>query len=578
MDGRRRQHRDHGDDHEDDHHHHHYYHHHPRRRHGGGGAPQYDSTLLADAGILDQFASLPDTPGIASLLQRTDHLLACLSPTPDAHRRRMAVFDFTRSVIADCFGPAAKTVLIGSCALKTYLPDADIDMSVFVPRTPGTAADPVAALTAHICTVMQRQQAERAAAAVASTSSPAAAARGHRPRHRWRHSGEEAPLQFHSVTCISADTCVIKCQVDNVSVDITFGQENAVASLELFERFDAAYIGRDHILKKSILLLKAWFIYDAAQAAGDDSDSSSNISSSASSSSSSSSSNSNSSSDGHRTHHGGGGRSGTAGTGAAPHHNSGGRGHRGHQLGYSGGGGGPPIYGGGGPPIYGGGGPIYGGGGPPIYGAKDGGLCTYALNTMVTCLLNTHDVRHPLQAFILFFKVFADFDWDRFYVTLFGFVPLRSKDPMQFLGGGGGGGTPNNNHNNNNDDNNRMHSTAVPLGVVGAGGGGGGGAPLFPALKMSVQQVACFPDRAIRSINIQDPLMAANNLGRSVSSATARRFRGALSRGRHNLCVALSRSVNFADIPSMIQVRAARCCCLLVGSTHAGTRWVVVLQ
>jgi len=115
-------------------------------------------------------------------------------------------------------------------------------------------------------------------------------------------------------------------------VDITFGQENAVASLELFERFDASYIGQNHILKKSILLLKAWFLHDAGRAAGDN-------------------------------------RQGNVVTN--------GRGRGGHA---------------------------------PIYGAKDGGLCTYALNTMVTCLLNTHDIRHPLQAFILFFKARCTID------------------------------------------------------------------------------------------------------------------------------------------------------------------------
>lgn len=259
-------------------------------------------------------------------------LLDWLSPSPEAHRRRMAVFQFIRSVVSDCFGPGAKTVLIGSCALKTYLPDADIDMSVFVPRTSNQAADPVASLTAHICKAMQKQQAAR----VASRLSSATPKKRH---HRHGDPRRQPPLHFHSVTCISADTCVIKCIVDNMSVDITFGQENAVASLELFERFDASYIGQNHILKKSILLLKAWLLHDATRAAGEDATS---------------------------TEHSSAARSASGSRGRGP--------------------------------------PRRHGRPPPIYGAKDGGLCTYALNTMVTCLLNTHDVRHPFQAFILFFK------------------------------------------------------------------------------------------------------------------------------------------------------------------------------
>ena len=317
-------------------------------------------------------------------------LLAWLSPNTEAHARRTAIFQYTRSVVQDCFGSEAKTVLIGSCALKTYLPDADIDMSVFVPKTCDGATDPVASLTAHICTVMQKQQAERAAAATAAAATDSADGKK-RCRSRSCRRDDQCtlgaqPLQFHSVTCISAETCVIKCIVDNTSVDITFGQENAVASLELFERFDASFIAQDHILKKSILLLKAWFCHDAWRAASDLHHSQGNSPARVGSAS------------------GGVGGHGaidnTAG-GAIRHFSSSDRMRR-HAL---------------------------------IYGAKDGGLCTYALNTMVTCLLNTHDVKHPLQAFILFFKVFADFDWNKFYVTLFGFVPLGSRSPMDFLGG-----------------------------------------------------------------------------------------------------------------------------------------------
>jgi hypothetical protein len=86
-------------------------------------------------------------------------------------------------------------------------------------------------------------------------------------------------------------------------------------------------------------------------------------------------------------------------------------------------------------------------------------------------------------------QVFADFDWDGYYVTLFGFVPLRALHPMHFLGAAASSSSP----------------------------GGPAGAPhLGQTLKMGVQQVECFPDRAIRSINIQDPLLATNNLGGSV--------------------------------------------------------------
>ena len=63
---------------------HHHRHHQPsgRREHRGRGrdpsslssSSQFDKLLVADAGILDQFASLPSTQGVASLVQRTDQV------------------------------------------------------------------------------------------------------------------------------------------------------------------------------------------------------------------------------------------------------------------------------------------------------------------------------------------------------------------------------------------------------------------------------------------------------------------------------------------------------------------------
>jgi len=108
---------------------------------------------------------------------------------------------------------------------------------------------------------------------------------------------------------------------------------------------------------------------------------------------------------------------------------------------------------------------------------------------------------------ILCCKVFGDFDWDRFYVTLFGFAPLRSRNPMQYLGDSPHKASP---------------GQTLKLGVQQVD---------YSNLQLTTSvygintwnflpQVECFPDRAIRSINIQDPLSASNNLGLCVFAFT----------------------------------------------------------
>ncbi|CAN1858328.1 hypothetical protein LINPERHAP1_LOCUS42836 [Linum perenne] len=113
----------------------------------------------------------------------------------------------------------------GSVSLKTYLPDGDVDLTVL--SHPHIEEE----LAMGICDILQGHE--------------------HDPKF---------PVQ--NVQYIEAQVKIIKCSVNDISVDISFNQMAGLAALCFLERVDLI-IGKDHLFKKSIILIKAWCYYES---------------------------------------------------------------------------------------------------------------------------------------------------------------------------------------------------------------------------------------------------------------------------------------------------------------------------
>ncbi|KAK9864886.1 hypothetical protein WJX84_005975 [Apatococcus fuscideae] len=152
-----------------------------------------------------------------------------------------------------------------------------------------------------------------------------------------------------------------------------------------------------------------------------------------------------------------------------------------------------------------------------LLGAPHGLISTYALETMVLYIFNAYhaSLSTPLQVLRKFLSVFSDFDWDRQCLCLSGPVPLSSlpehlteepagnlKEPL-FLPG---------------DFLDHMHRRYNPAGSTEPSK-----APPAPR---------SFPPK---HLNIMDPLLPTNNLGRSVNQASAKRIRLAFRNGASTL-------------------------------------------
>jgi hypothetical protein len=176
-----------------------------------------------------------------------------------------------------------------------------------------------------------------------------------------------------------------------------------------------------------------------------------------------------------------------------------------------------------------------------ILGAHHGLVSSYALEVMVLHLFVAHGagLGTPLEALRRFLAVYAAWDWDAHALSALGPVPLASfPRPYVDRAASGGGGS----------------------------GGGGAAAPLAAGLRAAVAEYGVHPDAAaaaldallapagapgappappvalpLKHLNIMDPLLPANNLGRSVSRASLARVRRALAYGSAALEALLAR-------------------------------------
>lgn len=155
----------------------------------------------------------------------TQGIIAKVQPTVVSEERRKAVIDYVQRVIRSNLG--CEVYPFGSVPLKTYLPDGDIDLTAF------GALNVEEALAGEVCTVLEREEKNGAAQFVVK-----------------------------DVQLIRAEVKLVKCLVQNIVVDISFNQLGGLCTLCFLEQVDRL-IGKNHLFKRSILLIKAWCYYES---------------------------------------------------------------------------------------------------------------------------------------------------------------------------------------------------------------------------------------------------------------------------------------------------------------------------
>eukprot|EP00798_Chlamydomonas_sp_ICE-L_P021661 gene21661-28678_t len=164
-----------------------------------------------------------------SLQQRMEQLVHRLQPATHSENRRTSVSNFVSDVISKCFAPVqVKAFMFGSVPLRTYLPDGDIDLSIFT--TDSSFKD----------TWAMRLQS----------------------RLEEEQRNYNSSFRIGDIHVINAEVKLLKCLVDNIVVDISFNQLGGLCTLAFLEEIDRL-VQPDHLFKRSIILVKAWCYYES---------------------------------------------------------------------------------------------------------------------------------------------------------------------------------------------------------------------------------------------------------------------------------------------------------------------------
>ncbi|XP_062154987.1 uncharacterized protein LOC133863032 isoform X5 [Alnus glutinosa] len=158
--------------------------------------------------------------------ERTAELITCIQPNLLSVERRNAVADYVQRLIMKCF--PCQVFTFGSVPLKTYLPDGDIDLTAF------SENQNLKDTWAHqVRDMLEREE-----------------------------RNENAEFRVKEVQYIQAEVKIIKCLVENIVVDISFNQLGGLCTLCFLVQVDNL-INRNHLFKRSIILIKAWCYYES---------------------------------------------------------------------------------------------------------------------------------------------------------------------------------------------------------------------------------------------------------------------------------------------------------------------------
>ncbi|KMZ70796.1 Nucleotidyltransferase domain containing protein, expressed [Zostera marina] len=122
---------------------------------------------------------------------------------------------------------------VGSGPLMTYLKsDGDIDLTVVTPSGKKIVNDVLLVLESE------------------------------KEKGRNTQARSSADLVINDVQHIPAEVQLIKCMIQGTMIDISFEQLGGLKTLEFLQKADEL-IGREHLFKRSVLLLKGWCFYES---------------------------------------------------------------------------------------------------------------------------------------------------------------------------------------------------------------------------------------------------------------------------------------------------------------------------
>lgn len=187
-----------------------------------------EASLAKKETVRDEINRKFDYKSTDVITESLDLLISCMMPNKESISIRERIISFVSSTIVDCFPRKCKIEVIpfGSVPLRTYLPDGDIDFGIFC--------------------------------------------QGEQLQSSWLYILqatliEKAKFCSHNVSdvhIVEAEVRVCKCFIDGYEIDISLNMAGGISTLAFLERIDIV-IGKDHLFKRSVVLIKTWCYYES---------------------------------------------------------------------------------------------------------------------------------------------------------------------------------------------------------------------------------------------------------------------------------------------------------------------------
>lgn len=193
-------------------------------------------------------------------LQELDLLLEALSPNEPSYARRHEISGFIERVLRQGgkIGEGCRLFGSGSFTSRTYLPASDIDLVLITGRDDedDSSIDINSGLSSsnemkHIMSVFEALCTEVSL----------------RDSGNSVLSSVQNPMTIRNVEFINARTKLCHCLVNNVGIDVTINSTGALTTVLFIEECDRCF-GKNHLFKKSLMLIKAWALNESPSYVG----------------------------------------------------------------------------------------------------------------------------------------------------------------------------------------------------------------------------------------------------------------------------------------------------------------------
>jgi len=202
-------------------------------------------------------ADAAELRGVREYFACVDQLVSWLQPTPAALAQRQAVYDWMAALVRRVLG--AQLMPIGSFPQRTFLPDGDLDVSACL--CAGQEDRWFLRVNEALC--MASLSPVEAGGGGGSGISAAKDGGGSGGSGQRRYSPPPQKMfTVRNVSFINAGVKIIKAVVNNIAVDISANQAGALYAVSLIDEADR-HFGKDHLFKRSVLLAKAWGLYES---------------------------------------------------------------------------------------------------------------------------------------------------------------------------------------------------------------------------------------------------------------------------------------------------------------------------